>query len=230
VSESDSFLSEVTEEVRRDRFYAFLRRWGWLLALAALLIVGGAGFNEWRKARERAAAEAAGDALRAALTVEDPAARAEALAGLAPGPYAALARISEAGALRAAGDAAGAGALLGAVAADPATPQPWRDLAALQRVMILGSALPSGERLAALDALAVDGAPFRLLALEQRALARIEAGETETARADLAAILAAGDAPQDLRSRVGSLIEATGGPLAEPTADTPEAAPDASGG
>ena len=66
VHESDSFISEVSEEVRRDRLYAALRRYGWLIAAAGLLIVGGAAVNAWRKARQRAQAEAAGDAMRAA--------------------------------------------------------------------------------------------------------------------------------------------------------------------
>ena len=29
--DSDSFISEVSEEVRRDRLYAALRRYGWLI-------------------------------------------------------------------------------------------------------------------------------------------------------------------------------------------------------
>jgi hypothetical protein len=84
VSESDSFISEVSEEVRRERFALFLRRWGWLVALAILAVVGAAAGYEWRKAGQRAAAEAAGDALAAALALPDPSARAEALASPMP--------------------------------------------------------------------------------------------------------------------------------------------------
>ncbi len=66
MSDQDSFIAEVTEEVRKDKFYNFLRRWGWLIGLALLAIVGGAAFNEWRKAQARANAQETGDALRAA--------------------------------------------------------------------------------------------------------------------------------------------------------------------
>ena len=45
--ESDSFISEVSEEVRRDRLFATLRRYRWLIAAVVLLLVGGAAFNAW---------------------------------------------------------------------------------------------------------------------------------------------------------------------------------------
>ena len=43
--------------------------------------------------------------------------------------------------------------------------------------MVLGPELAAGERLGALDGLAAEGAPYRLLALEQRALLRLETGD-----------------------------------------------------
>ena len=48
MSDTDSFIDEVTEEVRRDRMYLLLRRWGWVGVVAVILIVGGAAFNEVR--------------------------------------------------------------------------------------------------------------------------------------------------------------------------------------
>ena len=211
MSESDSFISEVTEEVRREKLYRTLRRYGWLIALAVIVIVGGAAWHEWSKARARAAAAANGDALRAALETADPAARAEALAALDAGPSAVVARIAQAGALLEAGDRPGAAAILEAVAADGGAPEPYRALAALQRVMALGPDLPPSERLGALDALAADGAPYRLLALEQRALLRLESGDAAAALSDLETIVAAPDAPEGLRGRAGQLIVAAGG-------------------
>src|SRR6056297_1640441 len=83
MSESDSFIEEVSEEVRRDRLYGYLRRYGWIGVLAVLLIVGGAAVNEWRKARAEAQAEALGDALLTALETEEAETRQSALAGVA---------------------------------------------------------------------------------------------------------------------------------------------------
>jgi hypothetical protein len=224
VSESDSFISEVTEEVRRERLYRTLRRYAPLIVAALALVVGGAAWQAWSGARQRAAAEARGEALRAAFETQDPAARAAALAGLEAGPAQPVLRLAEAGARREAGEAAAAGAALEALAADGAAPELYRALAALQRVMTLGPALDPGERLATLDALAADGAPLRLLALEQRALLRLEDDDAPAALADLEAILAAPGAPEGLQARARQLVVAAGGE------DPPAAADAASGG
>ena len=45
MSETDSFIDEVNEEVRRDRLYAALRRYGWIAIVAVLAIVGGAALT-----------------------------------------------------------------------------------------------------------------------------------------------------------------------------------------
>lgn len=218
MSESDSFISEVTDEVRRERFYRTLRRYAWLIAAAVVLIVGGAAWHEWSKARDRAAAEVAGDGLRAALATEDPAERAAALEALAAGSSRSIARIAAAGARLEAGDATAAAAILAGVAEDPSTPEPYRALAALQRVMALGPALAESERLGTLDGLAAEGAPYRLLALEQRALLRLETGDDAAALADLETILADPGAPEGLRGRTQQLIVAAGGGLPDPAA------------
>jgi hypothetical protein len=212
VHESDSFIHEVSEEVRRDRFYAFLKRRGWLIGAVLLLAVGGAAANEWRKARQQAAAEAAGEALRAAYAEPDPAARAALLAELAASApnIAVIAELARAGSLLEAGDRSGSAEVLGALAAG-ATPEPYRALAALQRVMVLGAAMDRSERLASLDLLAAEGAPFRPLALEQRALAHLEAGDKAAAVADLEAALATPGVPEALAGRARQLLAAAGG-------------------
>ena len=211
--ESDSFISEVSEEVRRERFYGFLRRWGWLIALALLAIIGGSATYQWMKHRERVSAAAAGDALTAAYAEADPAKRAGDLATLAAEdpPGAALFRLAAAGSKAEAGDSAGAAELLAGVAEDAKVPALYRDLAALQRVLLLGDGLPASERLAALEGLAQTEAPFRPLALEQRALAHLDAGDAAAAQADLQAAFADPRAPQALRNRVGQLLVTLGG-------------------
>jgi len=51
MSDTDSFIDEVNEEVRRDRFYFMLKRYGWIAVLAVILLVGGAAWNEYQKRR-----------------------------------------------------------------------------------------------------------------------------------------------------------------------------------
>jgi hypothetical protein len=75
VSNPDSFIDEVTEEVRRDRLFAAFRRYGWIAVLAVLGIVGGAAWNEWQKAQAVERAQAFGDALLASLEATTPEAR-----------------------------------------------------------------------------------------------------------------------------------------------------------
>ncbi|MBP7000600.1 hypothetical protein [Amaricoccus sp.] len=227
MSDTDSFISEVTEEVRRDTLYRTFRRYRWALLALVLAIVGAAAWHEISELRLRAGSQARGDALRAAIATPDPAARAAALDALDAGPATPVGRLAAAGATLQAGDADGAAAALAALAADGATPPLYRSLASLQRVMVLGPRLEASERLATLDTLAGPGEPFRPLALEQRALLRIEQGDTAAALKDLQSIADAPDSPQGLRDRARQLTIALGG---SPAAVAGAPAPAASGG
>jgi hypothetical protein len=209
---TDSFIEEVTEEVRRDRLYGYLRRYGWIGIATVLILVGGAAYTEWRRASARAEAEAAGDALYAAAEAETATARAEALAALeVAGPAAAPALMLEAAALAEAGEIEAAAAKLAVLADDPGHPRAWRDLAALKRVILLGPALPPADRLSVLEPLASAGAPYRVLAVEQQALARLESGEREESVALLQALLDDQEASLGLRLRAAQLMVALGG-------------------
>ena len=75
MSQNESFIDEVTEELRRDRLFALFRRWAWLAVLLVLLVVGLAAWNEWQKARRASAAQALGDGISAALETPDPGAQ-----------------------------------------------------------------------------------------------------------------------------------------------------------
>jgi len=152
VSNPDSFIDEVSEEVRRDRLFGYLRRYGWIGLVLVLLIVGGAAAWEWRRSQIEAQAQARGDALRAALAEPDAAARVAALEPVAqaePGaPVAALALAAE---QQAAGESAAAVATLDALAGHGETPEIYRDIAALKSLLI-DSERTAEDRLMALDA------------------------------------------------------------------------------
>lgn len=209
MSSTDSFIDEVTEEVRRDKLYARLRKYGWIGVLAVVLIVGGAAVNEWLKARERAEAQAAGDAILEAVTAGDPEARIAALDAVgAEGDRGALINLIAAAEAE---DTELAAARLGEIAGDAALPALYRDLATLKRAMLPGSPVPAEERKADLAPLAQPGAPFRVLAEEQIALAEIELGQTDAAVTRLTALLADQDASGPLRERASQLIVALGG-------------------
>ena len=67
--------------------------------------------------------------------------------------------------------------------------------------MLLGAAMEASERQATLELLAAPDAPFRPLALEQRALMHLDAGDGDKAIADLQAVLAEPGATEALRAR-----------------------------
>lgn len=214
---SDSFIHEVSEEVRRDRLYATLRRYGWILVAIVVVIVGGAAANEILKVRRAGQAEGAGDALRAAFSEADPATRAGLFGDVAKdAPHAIVARLGEAGSLMAAGQQDKAAAVLLAVADDGSVPPVYRQLASLERVMLLGKAMDPSERAATLETLSAPDAPFRPLALEQRALMHLDQGDKPAAVEDLNAAIADPSSTDALRNRARQLVIAAGGSVSLP--------------
>lgn len=209
MSQSDSFIDEVTDALRRDRLFATLRRWAWLGVLLVVLIVGGAAVREWRLARAEAEAQARGDALLAAVEAGDP----EAVAAVpAEGATAAVVALLAAATAADGGVPDAVAERLEAVAADAALPARLRDLAALKAALAATGASPE-ERRARLEAIAAPGAPYRLLAEEQLALLDAEAGEREAAQARLRAILDDAEATPALQERARQLLVALGGAL-----------------
>lgn len=212
MSHPDSFIDEVTEEVRRDRLFAFFRTYGWIPMLAVVLIVAGAAWREYTKAQNAAAARAFGDAMQTALAQNDPTARMKALEALhAEGGRAAILEFLTAGAAAEAGDTQAATSALDAVVGDASLPQRYRDLAALKRVVVAGDTMTAEARTAALTPLAEAGRPYRPLALEQLALIAVAGRDTVGAITQFKAILPEPQVTPGLRRRATAMIVALGG-------------------
>lgn len=218
MSDSDSFISEVTEEVRREKLYGYLRRYGWIAVVLVLSLVGGAAWNEYRNVQDRNAAQATGDALLAALDETDASARAAAMATVeADGSAVAVTLLLRAAMEEEAGDVAAATATLNNVAVNADVPDMYRDIAAFKAAM-----LPSDDpdaRRAALEVLSQPGQPFRLLALEQIAYLTLEAGDAEGAIAVMRQIEEDAGVTRGLRERVQTLMVALGEPLPTPVTE-----------
>ncbi len=213
MSNNESFIDEVTEEVRRDKLFALFRRYGWIGLVLVVGIVGGAAWSEWQKAQSKARAEGFGDAVTAALTQETPAARVTALKAVpADGDQAGLLQLMLASdPLQ---DRAGTLAALDAVAADTTLDNGYRDLAVLRHSILVGADAPVMDRRAALDAISLPGRPYRALALEQLAYLLIEDNKTPEAIDALRALTQDQEASQSLRSRANQVILALGGEAA----------------
>lgn len=215
MSNNESFIDEVTEEVRRERLFGYLKRYGWIGIAGVIALVGGAAYFEWDKSVKRADAEVYGDALLAAMDAPDAVARQKALAAVeGTGDRAALKMLLAAGEAFASKDAAArseALAGLKAVAEDGSVSPVWRDLASLRWLIAPGAGHEPAARQAGLEALAAPGRAFRPLALEQLAFDKVAAGEREAALADFRALQASTEAPTGLRSRAGQMIVILGG-------------------
>ncbi|MEM8581243.1 MAG: hypothetical protein AAGF50_08620 [Pseudomonadota bacterium] len=215
MSNPDSFIEEVSEEVRRDRLYGALRKYGWIGVVAVILIVAGASFNEYRKAQDKAAAEAFGDALYTALETEDLDTRVTLLEEVqTPDGAAALTGLITATELAGRSDQEAVAALQ-ALIVNPDTPAIYRDLGRLRLVLEGGEVLSENEQGAALDALIQGSGPFRLLALEQRAVFEAENGDTEAAIATLQEVMRSAGASEAMQSRALQMIVALGGDVAQ---------------
>lgn len=217
MSDTDSFVDEVTDEVRRDRLFAMFRKYGWIGVVVVLLIVGGAAWTEWQKSVAASRAQVFGDAALAALEKTDAAERAAALAAIpADKDQRAIQALLLAGSPE--GDTAARLAALDALIADATEPQVYRDLAVLRRVGVAGTAQPVADRRLALEGVAVPGRPFRTLAEEQLAYLLIEEGKTEEALTAMTALIQDQESPAGLRQRLAAVITALGGTVPEPAA------------
>ena len=204
-NQSDTFIDEVTEELRRDRLYGAMRRYGWIVALVIVAVVGFTAWREYSAAQDRAAAEAWGDAILEAEAGGDPA------AVLAVDPRGSAGRQALTGLLAAGAETdpeAAAQALQGVADAQPDSV--LGELAQLKLVMGQGAQMDAAERDAILTRLSRAGAPFELLALEQKAVALIGAGRPEDAITLIRQIQDKDGLTEALRRRLSEMMIALG--------------------
>ena len=214
---SDEFIREVNEELQRDRLQALWRRYGALVVGVVLLVVlavaAREGWQWWtdRRMQEEAVRFAAAEQLLATNRAAEAQAAFDALAAEADTGYAALARLREAEAARAAGDPAAAAQALERLAAGGDADPLLRDLAALLAAAAgLGGDGPTAA-MRRLEPLAAPGQPWRDTARELLALAQIRAGELERARGTLLALTQEGTAAPAQQRRVQALLASIGG-------------------
>ncbi|MDR6264302.1 MULTISPECIES: tetratricopeptide repeat protein [Rhodobacterales] len=211
MSDSDSFIEEVTEEVRRDQLYKYVRKYGWIAVVLVIGAVGTTGFLEWQKVQSASQAQARGDQIAAALEGDDATARADALADLSAdaGPAQVIVLMRRASELVEAGDTEGAIAAYEAVA-NGNYGAVYTDMARLKSVILQGAAMDTAERDAELAALAAPGAVFRPLALEQQAITALAADDRDAAVALYSELVQDSEATDALRNRASQVLVALG--------------------
>lgn len=212
MSETDSFIDEVTEEVRRDRLFGLMRRYGWIAVLAVLLIVGGAAYREYSRASDQSAARALGDALLAALDTEDTDARSSALSQIQTqsSEAAAIVALLQAGVFADQDRGAEIVTLLQPIVDDQDLSQDYRDLANFKQLLHAAESLDAAQLRAGFQTLAEPGKPLRVLAEEQLALLDLQEGDQDAAINRLTALLDDADLTQNLQQRTRQLLIALG--------------------
>jgi hypothetical protein len=212
MSDTDSFINEVTEEVRRDKLYAALRKYGWIGVVVVAAIVGGAAYSEYSKSQVRAQAQAAGDSMLAALALDDSADRAAALAKVElENPSAnAILSLMTAAEQSEAGETVAANETLQGVVNTADLPLIYRQIASFKALALSAGDLPAAERRTGYEAFSQPGNPLRLLAQEQLALIDIEIGDAAAALVRFQAIIDDSETTSDLQQRALQVMVALG--------------------
>lgn len=222
MSETDSFISEVSEEVRRDRMFALWRKYGPIVIGVVIAIILAAGAKTYFDSQEKAAARDAGGALIAASD-GDLSAQAVALAALAEDTDheggRMVAELRAAGALAANGEAAAAAEVYDRIAAAASSDPLLQDFATYRSLTLRGATMDPAAFADALSPIANGNGAFRLLAMEARGLALIRAGEQAAGEDELRAAYGDEAAPQALRQRIEAIMTAIGGSLDNATQD-----------
>ena len=216
MSDSDSFISEVSEEVRRDRMFALWRKYGPYVIGLIVVVVAAAGAKTYLDAQTKSAAREAGGALIAA-SEGDLDVQSVALAELADSVdhdgARLIAELRTAGALASSGDKAGAAEIYDRISATAVTDPLLQDFAAYRVTMLRGETMDPAAFADNLSPIANGSGPFRLLAMEARGIALVRAGDQAAGEDELRAAYSDEAAPQPMRQRIEVIMTAIGGSL-----------------
>jgi len=205
LSNNESFIQEVSEEVRRDRLYRILKKWGWIGIAVIVALVGGASFNEWNKDSKMNSARNLGDRVLSAVSNKDPIELKEIeTSNISQDIFiknllsAILLSDNKLDASKKA---------LEEIRDLPSITKTYRELNAFKLGLLLlkEDNLTSDERFGVFEELVEPGSPFRLLAKEQQALILIEQGKLELAIKVLTEISVDSETTASLKRRVTQL-------------------------
>ncbi|MEO0823472.1 MAG: hypothetical protein AAF074_24020 [Pseudomonadota bacterium] len=203
MSDTDSFIREVEEEVRQDRMLRYWKQYGPYVIGTIVAIVLVSALLAWLdRAAEQAAQETGGLLIEASEAELE---TVEAIRGRIDGEAAVIAELRLAQVAAENGDTERALGIYDALAADGALPRRYSELAALEAVRLIATTAPQ-DALGALDAMMAPDAVYRLLAQELRAVVRLNTGDAAGAREDMTAILADPTATGETRARVRALL------------------------
>ena len=212
----DAFIREVDEEYRRDQLAQAWNRYGrWLLIGLGVFLIGLAATLWWHEERKRKAGEAGEQYIVAIEKIS-----AANVAGAEPmlekavkdggKGYKTLAALTRAAAAARTNDTTKAAALYAEVAKDSSVAKPFRDLAALQEILVRYDSLKPEDAVARLKPLAVPGNAFFGSAGELLAITYMKQGKPELAGPLFAQIARDNGVPDSLRGRASQMASMLG--------------------
>ena len=212
MSDTDSFLQEVSEELRRDKLYRNMRKYGWIGLLLVAIIVGGAAYREYQKSQAAQRAQLFGSNIIKALNEKNSKDRISKLQEIKAPSDNAKAVLAMLVSAEANNEEASRQNLsnLADVLEDLDVDAHYRDL--LNFKILLGSAekMALEERKSAFLKLSKPGNPFRLLAEEQLILIELEQGKIDSAIEKISQVLLDAEITVGLRNRATQMLIALG--------------------
>ena len=220
----DSFIREVDEELRTERFQEFWQKYGKIaigVAVAVVIVTAGYRFYEYYTAKQ--AAEA-GDAFMAAVTLATEGKQDEALAAFekiqqgSSKSYQALALMRGASELAKVGNVDEAVQKFDQIANDASAEENLRAIARIRAAMLLVDSGSVSDVESRVSPLSAPGAPYRASAREALGLAYYKAGDLENAFKQFSSLAEDAETPSALAQRtriILDLIASKGGPVRE---------------
>ena len=212
MSDRDSFLREVDEAVRQDRYQKLWDQYGiYALGAAALLVAGVAGYKGWTYWQEKRA-EDAGTKFSQALSMEDGAEAAKAremltsLAEKGPEGYRVLARFQLAAAEAKAGDIDKAVADYDALANDPSVDPILKGHATIQAAALRLDKADYAEMERRLKGLVDSSSAWRFSARELLGLSAYRLKDMREAERQFSALVGDEGTPPNLRERADMML------------------------
>ena len=205
MSENESFIDEVTEEVRRDKLYLLLKRYGWVPVIVIITVILTSIFIEIRNNAKVIEAENLGDLLASSLS-GDTEVKAILSNDTSSTPKSLIALLLEAKILENKLEYQTAIAAYQTVLSREEIPTSLRDFVKFKLVLLVKDD-PIGVKKLIGDLINPDGS-FYLLALEQKVLMEIGEKRWNEAIANLNLILADPDVSQGMISRATQIKKA----------------------
>jgi hypothetical protein len=206
------FFNEVDEDVRGQQMREAARKYlpwaGGAVALVLLAAGGYWGWDAWRGEQSDKASMAYERAVKA-QTANDQAGAQRALGAVTEGSspaYKALAYMQQ-GAVALSDNKPQDAVKFFDEAAKAAPDEIMGDAARLKAVFVLMDTAPFATVEERLKPLMEDGRPYRPLAREALAMAKLQAGRAKDARGDFVALSLGLDAPEDVRARAQAAIQ-----------------------